>query len=85
METLKIHQVVEKDGEIRVTGLPLRRGQQVELTLRLESEAPAEKPLPTVRDLLASGLVGLWADRSEVEDSVEFARRLRTESLRQPS
>ena len=31
----------------------------------------------TARDLLQSGLVGLWADRQDLGDSVAFARRIR--------
>jgi len=31
----------------------------------------------TARDLLESGLVGLWADRDDIGDSLEFARNLR--------
>jgi hypothetical protein len=46
METLKLHQVVERAGEIHVTGLPLKRGQQVEVTLRLQGEADAGNPSP---------------------------------------
>ncbi|MBI4631747.1 MAG: hypothetical protein HY740_08555 [Chloroflexi bacterium] len=31
----------------------------------------------TARDLLQSNLVGLWADRADIGDSVVFARQLR--------
>lgn len=34
----------------------------------------------TAQDLLESKLVGLWVDRGDIEDSVEFARRLRREA-----
>ena len=34
----------------------------------------------TARDLLHSGLVGIWADRDDIDDSVAFARRLRREA-----
>jgi hypothetical protein len=34
----------------------------------------------TARDLLESGLVGLWADRDDMGDSVEYARQLRREA-----
>lgn len=35
-------------------------------------------PVPlTARDLLQSELVGLWADREDIGDSLAFARRLR--------
>lgn len=35
-----------------------------------------KRPL-TASDLLQSGLVGIWADREEISDSLEFARQLR--------
>ncbi len=31
----------------------------------------------TLGDLLGSGLIGLWSDREDIQDSVEFARALR--------
>jgi len=34
----------------------------------------------TAEDLLGSGLVGLWAERSDLGDSGEFARHLRTQA-----
>lgn len=37
------------------------------------------RPL-TARDLLQSELVGLWADRRDIGDSVEFARQLRKQA-----
>jgi hypothetical protein len=40
----------------------------------------AEKRPLTADDLLASGLVGLWSDRTDIGDSREFARRLREQA-----
>ena len=34
----------------------------------------------TARDLLRSELVGLWADRDDMGDSLSFARRLRQQA-----
>ena len=34
----------------------------------------------TARDLLRSGLVGLWADRADIGDGTEFARLLRRQA-----
>jgi hypothetical protein len=48
------------------------------------SREPAEsgsKPL-TARTLLQSEVVGLWADREDIDDSLDFARRLRQEAER---
>ena len=36
----------------------------------------------TARELLQSGLVGLWADRDDIDDSLSFARRLREQAER---
>lgn len=44
---------------------------------RSEIDASFEKRPLTAADLLQSGLVGIWADREEITDSVEFARQLR--------
>ena len=40
------------------------------------TQEAAKRPL-TAADLLESGLVGFWADRQDIGDSQEFARRLR--------
>lgn len=39
-------------------------------------------PLRTARDLLQSELVGLWADRTDIGDSLTFARQLREQAER---
>ncbi len=36
----------------------------------------------TGKQLLESGIVGMWADRTDIGDSVEFARKLRREAER---
>ena len=43
----------------------------------VESDRDTEPRPLTAADLLASDLVGLWADRTDIGDSREFARRLR--------
>jgi len=42
----------------------------------LERVQPSSQEL-TARDLLQSKLVGLWADRDDIGDSLSFARQLR--------
>jgi hypothetical protein len=42
-----------------------------------EETAPEDKHRMSAADLLNSDLVGLWADRTDIGDSREFARRLR--------
>jgi hypothetical protein len=44
--------------------------------VRLERAPSHTQPL-TAADVLQSDLVGLWTDRSDITDSVAFARQLR--------
>ncbi len=52
-------------------------------TFGVQSEG-AESRLKTFtgKQLLESGLVGIWADRTDIGDSVEFARKIRREAER---
>jgi hypothetical protein len=77
MEAIRLHKIVEKDGEISATGLPCKKGQRIEMILLIEPSAIAEAPYPTARQLLDSGLIGLWEDRKDIEDSWSCARQLR--------
>lgn len=47
-----------------------------------EETVPGEKRPLTGVDLLNSDLIGLWADRTDIGDSREFARRLREQAQR---
>ena len=38
------------------------------------------KATMTARDLLESGLVGMWADRKDIDDSLVFAQRLQRQA-----
>ena len=39
---------------------------------------------PTFDDLLKSEFLGMWRDRADIEDSAEFARKLRSEGWNKP-
>lgn len=82
METIRLQKIVEKDGEISVTGLPCKKGQSVEMVLRIESSSMSGRSPMTARKLLHSGLIGLWKDREDIQDSAEYARRLREQAQR---
>jgi hypothetical protein len=82
METICLHKLIEKDGEISATGLPCKKGQHVEMILLMESSTLAGKPRLTARQLLNSGLIGLWKDRKDIKDSKAYARQLREEAQR---
>jgi len=81
MEAIRLHKVVEKDGEILVTGLPCKKGQSVEMILLIEAPATARRHL-TARHILDSGLIGLWKDREDIKDSASYARQLREQAQR---
>jgi len=58
----------------------LTPNQQLLLASRLiERVRHANKPL-TGKDLLNSGLVGMWAKRKDIGDNVAFARKLRAQA-----
>ncbi len=58
--------------------VPVERWDEVLRFLEaLKQEAP---PIRTAADLAKSELFGLWADRDDIGDSREFARRLRREA-----
>ena len=82
MEAIRLHKVVERDGEILVTGLPCKKGQYVEMILLIEPSARPRRPYLTARRLLHSGLIGLWKDRKDIEDSAAYARQLREQAQR---
>lgn len=82
MEAIRLHKVVEKDGEISLTGLPCKKGQHVEVILLTEPSATLQRPLLTARRLLHSGLIGLWKDRKDIGDSAAYARQLREQAQR---
>lgn len=80
MDAIRIHKVVEKNGEILVRGLPCKEGQHVEMVVLFEpSDVPGRDHL-TSRRLLHSGLIGLWKDRKDIKDSAVYARQLREQA-----
>jgi hypothetical protein len=48
--------------------------------LRSISQPLMQRRQLTARDLLQSGLVGLWADRQDIVDNLGFARELRRQA-----
>lgn len=76
MDALRISTTIEHDGELRLDNLPFKKGQRVELFV-VSAAAPRTRPFMTAHDLLASPLVGLWAHRSDLGDSLDVARQLR--------
>jgi len=50
-----------------------------EVVLIIAPQAPGEEDM-TAGDLLRSPLCGIWKDRRDISDSVEFARSLRAKA-----
>lgn len=81
MEAIRRNTVIKKDGEITMRGLPFKRGERVELIL-LPTAMPTGRRVLTARQLRRSGLIGLWKNRSDIQDSGDYARQLREQAQR---
>jgi hypothetical protein len=80
MEAAQVKQVLTKDGEIVLTGLPFKKGQSVEIIVVSQPTTSPPGARLTVGQLRESGLVGLWQDRDDIGDSSTFARQLREQA-----
>ena len=77
MEAVRVQQIVAKDGEVLVRGIPWKKGQTVEIIVLSQPLKPEPPSRLTVRQFRQSGLIGLWKDREDIRDSATYARRLR--------
>lgn len=82
MATIHLHETVQTDGEITLKGLPLKRGESVELILLSGPSGASGSPHLTARQLRHSSLIGLWRDRADIKDSAAYARQLREQAQR---
>lgn len=82
MEAVRLQKVIEKDGELLLTELPCKKGQRVEVIVLAEPPVSPQLPRLTAKQLLESGVVGLWQDREDITDSASYARQLREEAQR---
>lgn len=80
MEAVQVQQVMARDGEILITGLPYKRGQAVEVIVFLHPPMPQPRARLTVGQLRKSELIGLWQDRTDINDSSIYARQLREQA-----
>ncbi len=64
-QAIRLQQIVEEDGEIYLSGLPVVKGQEVEVII-LFSPLTESKKTFTARQLLDSGLIGMWENRMEL-------------------
>ena len=80
MEAVQVKQVITKDGEVLLTGLPFKKGQSVEIIVFPQPTTPLPRARLTVGRLRQSGLIGLWQDRDDIGDSSVYARLLRKQA-----
>ncbi|MFN8372590.1 MAG: hypothetical protein U0694_06900 [Anaerolineae bacterium] len=81
MDKIILHGEITKDGRLQVELPPNLPAGKVTIEINTEAEIPGnelnEVQGVTLGELLDSGLAGLWADRTDIEDTVEYARQLR--------
>ncbi len=83
MNRVVVRARVSGDGVLQLQ-LPIGKSEaNKEVQVTVEAIASAvldERRTLSASDLLNSGLVGMWAARSDIGDSREFARRLREQA-----
>jgi hypothetical protein len=84
MEAIRIQQTIQKRGELTIRNLPVEKGQQVEILLLFTPSEKTKRSRLTARQLLRSGLIGLWKERQDITDSSEYARQLREQAQKRP-
>jgi len=80
MEAVQVQQVISKDGELVVTGLPYKKGQTVAVIVVLQPTTSPPRAHLTVGHLRRSGLIGMWQDRTDIDDSSAYAGQLREQA-----
>ena len=80
MNAVHIAEVLESDGELRLTGLPYSKGQKVEVLVFSDYIDAMRPPQLTAEALMHSGVVGLWEARADLPESIEYARQLREQA-----
>jgi hypothetical protein len=83
MNRIVLKSKVGSDGVIHlnVSVGQTEANKDVQVTVEPVPQLPAEKaPTMTASDLLNSGLVGIWAHRTDIVDSRAFACRLREQA-----
>ncbi|MEA3351129.1 MAG: hypothetical protein U9Q82_10945 [Chloroflexota bacterium] len=80
MKAFRVQQIVAKDGEVVVKGIPYKEGQTVEVIVSPQPSRMRPHSHLSVRELRNSGLIGLWKDRDDIQDNIAYARRIREQA-----
>ena len=66
------------DGKVLIPEEPLDLEKDQQVTIDVHAQAPTpEGGYITAGELARSEIVGMWADRDDIGDSVEFVNQLR--------
>lgn len=71
---------VKRGGIINLRSQTLKAGDTAEVIVLVENNKKTKGKIVTAADMLQSDLFGLWADRKDIGDSLEFARSLRRQA-----
>jgi len=82
MDAVRVNATIEKDGELSISGLPFKKGEQIQLIIMPVGEGLVGEKTLTARMLRESGLIGIWKDRTDIDDSSAYARQLREQAQR---
>lgn len=78
IRTVNLTTEIPPDREVRIKLPP----GPAEIVVIVTRRTPT--PTHTLGELARSEFFGMWFDRTDIGDSVEFARRLRAKAWRQP-
>lgn len=78
MQAIRLQQTIEEGSEIHLSDLSVFQGQEVEVIVLISPLSESKKTF-TVRQLLDSGLIGVWENRTDIKDSLTYARQLRNQ------
>lgn len=71
---------VRRGGVINLRSQKLKPGAIAEVIVLVEGEEQQTTRKMTAADLLKSGMVGMWAERKDIGDSLKYARTLREQA-----
>ncbi len=80
MQAIRVTQTLNQDGELTITGLPYKKGQFLEIIVLPQLIETSSRPRMTVGQFRESGLIGLWDDHDDIDDSAVYARQLRKDA-----
>ena len=82
VRTINLATDIPSSRELRIMLPPDVPTGPAELVVVVVVVASRERPTRTLGDLARSEFFGMWRDRAEIVDSVEYARQLRAEAWR---